>query len=260
MKKENKIIIIIIVLLVIFFIVMFGLFGINNIKQENYTSTIIIGDSTVWKYRNKKWLNIRLDSSLEELNWKQYSIYTSNQKFGDYNLWHNEGKWYAFDKDNNAINLPDKFLAFDTNFNLSILQFQKDRVSDYSYIYKVLENNNLPTNSDFSSVYKSSIDFDNDGIIEDFYIMTNALSFDNVDKTFGIAFMVKNNNIYSIYTDIDTNNYYDGCKPYYNTFLDVNNDGIYEFVLSCGKYSKQEQIDMLYQYIDGNFKIVISNQ
>lgn len=260
MRKDNKVIIALLVLLTIFFIVMFALFGINNIKQENYSTTIIIGDSTVWKYNNKKWLNIRLDSSLEELSWKEYDIYSNNEKLGNYQLWHNEGKWYAFDKEKNAINLPDKFIAYDTNFKLNIINFNKNQVDDYTYIYKVLEDNNIPTNSNYSSIYKTNIDFDNDGTEEVFYIATNALSFDNTDKIFGFAFMVKNSEIYPIYTDIDSNNYYDGCKPYYNTFLDVNNDGVYEFILTCGKYSKQGQIDMLYQWVDNKFKIVISNQ
>lgn len=260
MRKDNKVIIVLLVLLFIFFIVMFALFGINNIKQDSYSSTIIIGDSTVWKYNNKKWLNIRLSSSLEELSWKTYSIYSANEKLGDYQLWYSDNKWYAFDKDKNAVNLPDKFIAYDSNFKINMLNFEKKQVEDYTYVYKVLEENSIPVDSTYSSIYKTSIDFDKDGIEEDFYIATNALSFDSADKTFGFAFMVKNNEIYQIYYDVDSNNYYDGCKPYYNTFLDVNNDGVYEFILTCGKYSKQEQIDMLYQWIDGKFKIAISNQ
>ena len=259
MRKDNKVIIVLLVLLVIFFIAMFALFGINNIKQETYTSTIIVGDSAVWKYQNKKWTNLKLDTSLKELSWKNYTIYSDDEEIGNYELWHDD-KWYAFDKQKNAIDLPDKFIAYDTNFKLKLLNVNKDDVKDYTYVYKVLEDNLIPTNSNFTSLYKSTLDFDNDGLEEDFYIVSNAFAFDNSDKTFCLAFMVKNNEIYPIYTDIDNNYYYKGCKPYYNTFLDVNNDGLYEFILSCGKYSKKEQIDMLYQYIDNQFKIVISNQ
>ena len=38
-----------------------------------------------------------------------------------------------------------------------------------------------------------------------------------------------------------------------------NNDDIYEFILSCGKYSIEEEVNMLYQLDNDNFKILISN-
>ena len=72
--------------------------------------------------------------------------------------------------------------------------------------------------------------------------------------------MVKNNEIYPIYTDIAKNNSYNGCKPYLSAVLDVDNDNTYELVVSCGRYSVQKPVDMLYKLTDNGFKILISNQ
>ena len=51
-----------------------------------------------------------------------------------------------------------------------------------------------------------------------------------------------------------------GCRPYFNYFLDLTNDGIDEIILSCGQYSTKGTIDMLYKFVDDEFKIQISNQ
>ena len=129
------------------------------------------------------------------------------------------------------------------------------------YINEVLKENNLSTSSKFTSIYKVNFDFDKDNQEEEFYIITNAFPFDfDPDKIFSIAFMVKSDIIYPIYTDISLNKGLNGCKPYYNTFLDVDNDNTYELILSCGKYSTTGRTDMLYKFKENNFKILISNQ
>ena len=72
--------------------------------------------------------------------------------------------------------------------------------------------------------------------------------------------MVKDGKVSYLYNDISKNNSFNGCKPYINTFLDTNNDGTYEMILSCGKYSANEEVDMLYGYKENEFQILISNQ
>ena len=60
---------------------MFLVFGVENIKQGAYDSTIIVGDNTVWTYSNKKWVNVSSRSSIDKLNWKTYKVY-SNKNSG----------------------------------------------------------------------------------------------------------------------------------------------------------------------------------
>ena len=259
---SKKIYIVLLIIIAVFFAVMFLTFGVENIKQDNYSSTIIVGDSTVWSYKNKKWSNLRSNTSIEKLNWNKFQVYSNNEKIGVYSLWHDD-KWYIFDDNKNAVKIDGNLLAISSNFDVNVLPFNVENIStqDMQYVYYVLQENNLKADNKFTSLGNVNIDFDNDGKIENFYVISNVFAMDFTPKMlFSIVFMVKDNNIYYIYNDISENRSYNGCKPYFNSFFDTNNDGIYEFILSCGKFSSNEQIDMLYTFKENAFKIAISNQ
>ena len=239
---------------------MFLLFGLNNIRQDTYQSVLVLGEETTWAYKDRSWLNLSAKTSKEKFNWSVFTVYEGNEKKGDYYLWHND-KWYIFDKDKSAVKVGESWLAYQSNYEIPIAEFTESTVTDRKYINEVLTNNNLSTSSQFTSIYKVDFDFDKDNKIEEFYIISNAFPFDfDPENIFSIAFMVKNDIIYPIYTDISPNKGLNGCKPYYNTFLDTNKDGVYEFILSCGKYSTSGRVDMLYQFQEDAFKILISNQ
>ena len=72
--------------------------------------------------------------------------------------------------------------------------------------------------------------------------------------------MVKNNEIYPMYSSVETNQAVNGCKPYLSAVLDIDNDNTSELVVSCGRYSTYKPIDMLYKFTNEGFKILISNQ
>ena len=253
--RGKKTYIILIFILLVFFVVMFVLFGLDNIRKSNYDTTIIVGEDTIWSYNNKNWVN---NKSYDKLNWEKYDVYLNNIKTGNYYLMYN-GKWYAFDDKKNAVLLDGDLIAFNSNHDISLYEFQTEQITDYSYVEKVLSEKEIST-SDYTSKYKVSFDFDNDGNIEDFYLVSNAFPMGfNPDKIFSIVFMVKNSKIYPIYTDISKNVGFNGCKPYFNSFIDVDNDSKYEFILSCSKYSTSSTNHMLYKFKDNKFKILISN-
>lgn len=257
-KKRTYIILI--AVLIIFLIIMFLVFGSKNIKKGGYTSIFILGNSTVWKYSNNDYYNITYKSSFQKLSWNSYDIYSNNEKIGNYYLWYND-KWYVFDKEKNPINVSGDFIAIKSNYGLKLKDFSQENVTDFSYVNMVLEDNGLSEDSEFTSIYKIDFDIDSDSKSEEFYIISNAFAMDFVpEKTFNIAFTIKNNSLYYIYKDVTDNKNFNGCMPYYNAFIDFDNDGVSEFVLSCAKYSNLGQIDMLYQYKDNAFKILISNQ
>ncbi len=257
---NKKIYIILIVSLVVFFIVMFSLLGVKNIKEEQYSSTIIIGNSTVWTFSDKKWNNITYKSSLKNLSWEKYHVFSNKEYAGEYYLWHDD-KWYVFDENKKAILLEGDLIAYSANSDLKLQSPSEKTVENFDYINYVLEKNDLSLSSKFTSIYKVDFDIDNDSTEEEFYIISNAFSMDfTPDKTFSIAFMVKEDTIYYLYKDVTDNKAFNGCKPYYNFFLDVNDDNKYELVLSCSKYSVIDQIDMLYEFNDNEFKILISNK
>ena len=257
---NKKTYIIISVIIFVFGIVMFSFFGVHNIRQENLESVLIVGNNTAWVYKKQKWVYYRNNSSVDTLNWKKFVVYEDNNKLGNYYLWHDD-KWYAFDENKNAVVINGKMIAYDANFQMKVLPFEEEKIEDYSYVYTVLQNNGLSVSSKFSSAYKVSVDYDGDSSLEDFYIISNAFPLDfEPDTTFSIAFMVKDNEIYELYQDVSSNQGLRACKPFYHTFIDTDDDGIYEIILSCGRYSASEQVDMLYHFVEGEFKILIYNQ
>ena len=257
---EKNIYIKLIIILVIFFTFMFLIIGIPNIKEQKYESTIIVGNGTVWNYHDKKWVNITSNGSIQNLNWKKYKVFINNIKLGDYYLWKDD-KWYAFDDKKNAINLDGYLLAYLANYDLKVFNFSEDAIINRIYVDEVLRQNGLSVDSKFTSSSKISFDFDNDGFIEDFYLISNVFPEDfNPDNIFSIVFMVKNDEIYPIYTDVNSNQGLNGCMPRLRSFLDVNADNTSELILSCARYSMGGVVDMLYEFKNGEFKILISNQ
>lgn len=263
MKRDTKVYIFLIVFIFIFLIVMFLLFGVENIRQEKYSTTVIVGDTSVWKYEKRKWINIRTRASLDQLSWQKYHVFTNNKELGEYYLWYNEKRWYAFDEKKNAIPVDTSLFAYHANYDMKVYDFKTTEVdATDEYVQKALQDHNLGLTSTFTSNYKTKIDIDHDSVEEEFYILSNAFPMGaDPERIFSLAFMVKNDEITYIYEDVFTKtNAYNGCKPYYNVFLDTNNDNKYEIILSCGRYSATDQIDMLYQYDKKQFKIIISNQ
>lgn len=257
-KKRTYIILLII--LGVFFITMFMLYGRKEIKKAGYASIVIMGDNSVWKYVDKKFYKITYKSSLQKLSWNKYDVYLNNKFVDKYYLWFNDG-WYVFDDDKNPIQIDDTFIALSSNYGLKLIDFKENEVDDMTYVNRVLEENNLGISSQFTSIYKVSFDINKDFKNSDFYIISNAFARDfTPEKTFSIAFAVRDDRIYYIYKDISNYRGINGCKPYYNALLDIDGDDENEFILSCARYSDSGQVDMVYKYVNDEFKIIISNQ
>lgn len=257
---KKRVYVVLLIVLVIFLIVMFMLFGTKTIKEEKISEILVVGDETVWKYSNKKWHNLTYKSTLQDLSWKKYRVFENNKDIGNYYLWYSD-KWYVFDNQRNAVKVDGDIFAYRSNFDLKVKDFSIENVDNYDFVNYVLESNDISISSEFTSIYKIDLDVDNDSNDETFYLISNAFPLDfQPEKSFSIAFMVKDNNIYYIYKDITANKGFNGCKPYYNTFLDVDQDNNIELILSCSKYSVSDRVDMLYKFEEDGFKILISNQ
>ena len=132
---SKKVYIVLLIMIAVFFTFMFLTFGVDNIKENNYTSTIVVGNSTVWDYSNKNWVNIRATTSIEKLNWN---------KFLEYSLWFDE-KWYVFDDQRNPVKIDGDLLAISANFDVKVAPFKLENLNneDMKYIYSVLQKNDL---------------------------------------------------------------------------------------------------------------------
>ena len=259
MKKKKRYIVILAVL-AIYVVIMVLVLGKDMLVKSKDEATIVIGDTSIWVYKDKGWTNITNPQTISSLSWTEYNVYLDNQEYGKYYLW-NDDKWYLFDKNKKAIPREGTLLAIKSNYDIKVKNFTSKNIRNYYHVEKMLEQNDLSTSSKYTVEQEVSIDIDNDGNNETIYFVSNAFSLDyNPSKIFSIVFMVKNSKIYPIYTDIAPNTTNNGCKPYLSAVLDVDQDNIYEMVISCGKYSTETPSDMLYKLTDDGFKIVISNQ
>ncbi len=258
--KNKKVYIALIIIFLGFFFLMIYLFGIDELKRRNQELTILVGKRTVWQYQDKKWFNRSGNTDYKNFDWKKYHVYSNQEYAGDYLLWHDD-RWYAFDDNKKAIDLSGEFFAYAGNYDLNFYPFAEEEIEDYSSVYKVLKQYGIPEDSTFSSAYHVLVDFDNDGVDEDFYVISNVFSGEEPDITFALVYMVRDNKISMIYEDVVRNaNYYNRCMPYFTSFLDIDRDSSFEFILSCGRYSIAEPLNMLYQYSDNEFKIAISSE
>ncbi len=232
----------------------------GELAKKKEATTIIIGDSTIWNYSDNSWLNITNGDTIEDISWLDYTVYLDNKKLGNYYLWYND-KWYIFDSNKKSINKEGNLLAFRSNYNIKIADFEVNNIRNYYNVAKVLEENNLSTSSKYTVASEVELDIDNDNNKETLYFISNAFPIDFYPTTiFSIVFILKDGKIETLYKNISSNTTNNGCKPYLSAIIDVDQDNTYELVISCGKYSVEKPIDMLYKLTDDGFKILISNQ
>lgn len=258
MKKRY---VVIIVMIIVYFIVFFLLYGMENYKQSKLKTTIIVNDSTIWQLEENNWTSIPVSNSeTDTLNWEEFNIFIDNKNIGKYSVVY-DNQWYLFDKDRKPYNYSGNLIAYQANYKMKVKDFTKKEITDFTKVNKVLEENNLSTNQELTVSNYIDVDYDNDGIDERLYFISNAFPLDtNPNYIFSIVFAEKDNKTYQIYKSIEKNQSFNGCKPYISAIIDVNDDNKYEFILSCSEYSVEKTIDMLYEFKNNEFKIIVSNQ
>ena len=144
---------------------------------------------------------------------------------------------------------------------MKIKNFNQEKISDYTKVNKVLSENNISTGQELTSNTQISVDIDNDGVDEKIYVVGNVFPMEtDPEYIFSVVFMEKNDIIYPIYKSIEKNKNFNGCKPYINSIIDVDDDNKYEIILSCSQYSTEGTIDMLYRFNNDKFSIIVTNQ
>ena len=270
MRKGVYITLIIIILG--FLALMYFLFAKDNLSQERYKTTFIIGDSTVWNYSSRRWTTLENYKTLSDINWKKFTVYEDNNKLGNYLAWRDD-KWYFFTEDKEAVvTNGGKILAFNSNHPINVIKYNEVPTTDndLDVINYVLTDHELSTSSKFTVNTKVDVDLDNDEELETIYCLSNAFATEfTPDNVFSFVVIKDDNNIFYLYEAVDDNTGVNSCRPFIHHIIDVNNDNNYEIIVSCGRYSIEEQLDMLYQrqeIDEGNgtksisYKIVISNQ
>ena len=259
MKKGKYLILV--VILAIYFLIFYFIYGRDSIAKSKKNGTLIIDNNAIWQVENGNWRNISYASEIEGLSWQEYKVYLSNSYFGTYFLWNSENKWYLFDSEQNPINYDGNMIASNLNYELNFKEFTTREITYYNEINKVLTENGLASDQkEYTVKDLVSIDYDGDGIIENFYLLSNVFPLEtNPNVIFTIVFMEKNSVTYPMYSSVENNDGFNGCKPYISAIFDADGDKEYEILLSCGKYSENGTMETLYKFEKDSFKILINN-
>ena len=253
MKKKTRYIVLLVMLLV-YFAVLFLVYGKDHLKKEKEEAVIIVGNDTIWKKEKQKWTSLKSLSDKKNLSWKLYDTYVDSKKIGKYYLWNDNTEWFLFDKEKNAYNYQGELLAYRANYKIT--------VTNYTYLDKLLSDNNLSNtgNPTISNVIK--VDIDNDGIDEKFYTFSNAFSDDETlpENSYSFVFLEKESKTYMMYSYTGEFVGLSGCQPFINYLIDIDEDDNYEIVFTCSQYDQLPPINTLYKFDKDKFIEIIDNQ
>lgn len=253
MKKKY---IIVISIIIVYFLGLFLFIGVNNIKNEQKEATIIVDTETIWQLEKNKWINVS-----EIIKDDIYNVFLDNKNLGKFYL-EKQDNWILYDLDRKQYKYDlGSFLAIKANYEINLMNFNAQEISNKKYVNKVLSDNKISATEELTVNRVYQIDIDTDGIKENIYAISNAFAKQTSPKdTFSIVFMEKDNKIYYLYNKVEKNDGLNGCKPYINTVIDLDNDKIYEIIVSCGYFSTQKRSDMLYKFENEQFKMIIDNK
>ena len=261
MKKKTRYIVLLVMLLA-YFAVLFLVYGKDHLKKEKEETVIIIGNNTIWKKEKQKWRTLKSVSDKKDLGWKLYDTYIDSKKIGKYYLWNDNTEWYLFDKKKSAYNYQGELLAYRANYKIPVKSFTTEAVTDYTYLDKLLSDNNLSNTGNPTVSNSIKVDIDNDGIDEKFYVFSNIFSVDEIlpENSYSFVLLEKESKTYMMYSYTDEFVGLSGCQPFINYLIDIDEDDNYEIVLTCSQYDELPPINTLYKFDKNKFIEIIDNQ
>ena len=253
--KSNKVIIVLITLLLIFAFLFYWLVGRDRVVRNNYTLTMITESDATWYCYGGSW---EKKYNINDYDWKKMDVFIDGQYSGKYYITHDD-QWYLYDDNKEAVEKNGNFLAIESNFEVTAINFTMDEIEDNEYVVEELENHGLSTGSQLTVNNQTKIDIDSDGVEETIYVISNTFPLDfDTDFTFSYVFMEKDGQLYEIYSN-EADNMYDAVRPYINAIIDTNNDKTYEILISTSEYSTQGQNHILYEWKNNQFQKIIEN-
>ena len=171
LRKNLKNIIILLVLLILYIVmVVFFSSDKNNSQVDGY---LIVGDSLIYQ---KKGDDFEQLTDVPDLSDFVFNVYDGNDKIENIKIQYNSNEWYFFDENYNEKELDNFRIAYTNNFDIKVndSSIQKYSSSDEEYIKEVTkETNDFSLQSYRNSLDKLVLDYDNDGIDETLYSITN---------------------------------------------------------------------------------------
>ena len=199
---------VIIIIMVSIIIIVLLLYFLGIIGKDKPSANIVVDNSVLFKYVDKKWSLIN-KTQYNEINWNKMTIYEEQEKIGKLSIYSNDGKWYLFeekDGERTPIKVVGDSLFIGGKIKTNFIKFEKEDVSttDIKYIRKVLDHYKVSREEQerYTYRYKVSYDYDNDGKKEDLFVVSNMFSDLPVENTFSFIFINNDGKTKMIYNKL----------------------------------------------------------
>ncbi len=215
---------------------------------------LFIAKNVRFHYSNGTWTN---DANKDKYNKFQLYNIVDNKKIGTYDIKYNDG-WYA--KIRSRYSLVEGVLMFKGKGNLNILSYEEKGKLNDTEVKKVLKKYNLPT-ANYNGYY-IEVDIDNDGKKEKVYALKNYYSgmYTEESMYYSFVFILDDGNIQQLILDKSVQQMEWTNEIGY--ILDVNNDNIYEILVSRSDIDiiSQDASIKMYGLKDGKYVKLVGTE
>lgn len=258
-EKVGIFIIVFLVSLIIIIIILY-LLGVFNRRPNE--ANIIVDDSVMFKYSKKKWTTVS-SNSYSNYNWDKFKIYSNNTYIGTKSIFSTDGKWYVFEKNREAVNVPGDKLYLGGKIKTTHKSFNQTNVNatDWTYIHKVLDHYKISRDiqNDYTYAFKVNYDFDNDNKNEVMYIVSNLFADHDVSSSYSFIFINDNGNNKVIYGRIyGKGANLSGCYAYLYGIIEVEGAKGSQIITKCSHYSVGNNDEYgLYQFNNNKYQLLL---
>ena len=205
---------------------------------------IIDGVNGVFTY-NGKW---KYNRKFEKYNSKEYNIYSSTEYLGNYKIKYGSG-WVVYNSD--EIISYDYDLVATNSDNIKVVSYIVDSTNYDDVVVQFLNSRNIYSDNYHYSVY--GYDFDNDGLDEQLFIVSNFSMQNTEDKMYSFVLIYNDGRFYPIKYSITT----DLSKIEIYSFSTIlNNNGHIQFIVNTNYFSQPDKMcQELFEYDKGVKKL-----
>lgn len=249
-KKICKLIILGLIIYCLIFVIIFLPGYLRKLHDKMY---IIYGNDLHIKLENGEWSDIE---NINDYKFNKFNVYSGNSFLGKFKIL-NSNTLILYDDYYNKVNYSDTIFAYNSNFDVSVvdlIETEKNEKDDL-VIDSVLDKVKISNYNDLNLFQKVSWDFDNDGVIENLYCISNFYTYEDFPKLFSIVFIEKNNKIDIIKSNIIDNIDLNVEESYtIAKVIDLRSDGKYELLLSNDYFSRPYDSCAIIYSLSGKYK------
>ena len=242
MKVNKKSYIILFLILIIYTIIMIAVFGTDYIKKKTSNTFLFVSPSTRWQYFKGNWI--------------------SNVNASKYNIVYND-EMYVFNNNKDSIEYDGKLLGYHGIDKIDVKPFKEQDFDsdDYEIIQKILEENKISYYGKYVGK-KIATNLDKDNDLEYLYYVFNIYDDTLTNNAFVFAFVLNDNKIEYLQQNIvDKSDIISNmCVPSIHSIVDIDNDKMYEIIMTCEFASMKGTCNYLYKKGNKGYDILAGCQ